>query len=274
MTDALLQFRDFSAGYADSPVLRNINFAAEPGQNIGILGANGSGKTTLLRSVAGQTRVFAGALSINAVSTYSLSAKKRARMLAATEVASSPQPGLTVQQYTLLGRYPWLGWLGRYDAKDYEIAGQALAATGLAAFASQEIATLSAGQWRLANLARCLAQIWSVERPILLLDEQTANLDINHKFAITFLLEKWRKRPGLIIQAMHDCNLAALSCTHLLGLKNGNQVFFGSIEEVFTAEFLSDLYDWPLAVSKHPFLDAPQAYALFSREQCLSFRAY
>jgi branched-chain amino acid transport system ATP-binding protein len=59
MADALA-FRAVSAGYGETVVLENVNFALAPGENVSIIGRNGVGKTTLLATAMGHTRMHKG----------------------------------------------------------------------------------------------------------------------------------------------------------------------------------------------------------------------
>jgi branched-chain amino acid transport system ATP-binding protein len=55
-----LQLIGVSAGYGDTVVLEDINFALKSGENVSIIGRNGVGKTTLLATVMGHTRLHKG----------------------------------------------------------------------------------------------------------------------------------------------------------------------------------------------------------------------
>lgn len=70
-----------------------------------------------------------------------------------------------------------------------------------------------------------------------------------------------RNAAGLtMLPAIHDLNLAALTCRRLLFLKNGRLALDGAVAEVFTEEHLSEIYETRILVSRHPLLDAPQAH--------------
>lgn len=247
-------------GYGENLILNQICFAAESAQNVGIIGVNGSGKSTLLRCIAGAILPVSGHVSLGGQAISSMTRRQRARTMAILSAEQGRPNYFTTLQLVLLGRFPWLSWMGHYSAADKNIAKAALEECGIRELENVPVVHLSSGQYQLAALARTLAQIWEVPHAVLLLDELTANLDLARKMEISLLLDKWRRKGHIIIHAMHDCNLAALFCTHLLGLKGGRQLFFGSVNDVFTKEQLSALYDWPLGVQTHPDTDAPQIY--------------
>ena len=163
--------------------------------------------------------------------------------------------GLTARQMVLLGRFAHLGWLGAYSREDYTAADSALDETGAAPLAHRRLTELSGGELQRVLLARALAQ----QSPLLLLDELAAGLDWARMVELFDLLERRRAAGACVLMAVHDCNLAALYATRLMGLKGGNLVFDGPVAKVFTEENLGALYNIPISVLPHPQLEVPQA---------------
>lgn len=256
----LLSIHNLCAGYGGRPILRRINFQLHCGQILGVLGQNGCGKTTLLRCINAALIPQSGQIFLKGLSLTAYSRKKLARTVAAFACASARPEAFNLRQYVQMGRFPWLGWAGFYSRADEEIAAAALLAMQLADFAEKPAAALSAGQWQMAGIARALAQIWQTRQPLLLLDEPGANLDIHRHILLAKYLTSFRRGQGSAVAAMHDCNMAALMCTHLLGIKAGSQLFFGPAHAVFTEENLSELYDWPVGIFTHPEFGAPQMF--------------
>ena len=155
----------------------------------------------------------------------------------------------------LLGRFAHLGWLGPYSREDYTVADSALDETGAAPLAHRRLTELSGGELQRVLLARALAQ----QSPLLLLDELAAGLDWARMVELFDLLERRRAAGACVLMAVHDCNLAALYATRLMGLKGGNLVFDGPVAKVFTEENLGALYNIPISVLPHPQLGLPQA---------------
>lgn len=251
---AVLAVKDLCTAYGGRPVIEGISFELCPGSMLGILGPNGSGKTTLLRCLAGSLAPISGKISHEG----------RPGRIEQHVAAVTSEPPLarefTAMEFALLGRFPWLGWTGMYSARDRKCARAALQAVSLDSLRDRKLNTFSSGQLRLAALGRGFSQIWLTESPLFLLDEPAANLDLRAGIGIFRLLEDYLAQGWAVAAAMHDCNLAALFCTHLLGIREGRQVFFGQTEEVFTEENLGELYNWPVGIYRHPDMDRPQLY--------------
>ncbi|MDR2054863.1 MAG: ABC transporter ATP-binding protein [Desulfovibrio sp.] len=251
----MLDVANLSAGYGGKRILHDISLAAGAGECVAVLGRNGSGKTTLLRAVSGVLRADKGEIFLRGKPVYGLAPRHRARLCAVVAQREDIPAGLTAREMVLLGRYPWLPWLGTYGRKDHDAAHAALRAVDALALAGRELSSLSGGERQRVLLARALAQ----ESPVLLLDEPTANLDPARMTELLDLLESRRASGSLIIMALHDCNLAALYATRLVGVREGRVLFDGPVAEMFTESRLSALYDAPLRVIPHPAFPVPQA---------------
>ncbi|WP_291355097.1 ABC transporter ATP-binding protein [Desulfovibrio sp.] len=254
-----LELMGVAAGYAGGLTLSGVTLAVAPGENVILLGPNGSGKTTLLRCAAGALRPQQGSVRLGGVAAHTLSARARARLVAVLPQQPERPRGLSVRDLVLLGRYPWLSWTGVYRSADHAAAARALEAVDAAHLAARRVETLSGGEWQRALLARALAQMDGVAAPLFLLDELTASLDPARAEEVFALLGERRREGAALLQAAHDCNLAARHATRLVGLKAGRILFDGPVRAVFTEENLSALYDLPLTVFRHPDGDIPQA---------------
>ena len=237
-----------SAGYGEKAVLRRVDFTLRAGECAALLGPNGSGKTTLLRAISGVLAPQAGEIELLGRPLRELNPRQRARMVAVVPQRGQLPQGLTARQMVLLGRFAHLGWLGTYSREDYTVADSALDETGAATLAHRRLTELSGGELQRVLLARALAQ----QSPLLLLDELAAGLDWARMVELFDLLERRRAAGACVLMAVHDCNLAALYATRLMGLKGGNLVFDGPVAKVFTEENLGALYNIPISVLPHP----------------------
>lgn len=251
----MLTVRELTAGYGGRRVLRGVSFAARAGESVALLGPNGSGKTTLLRVISGVLRPESGHLSLKGKPLEQLRPRSRARLAGSGAAArrSSVRPERaadgafrTLSLSFLAGRVQRPGLCGR---------GRSLAATAALDLADRRVSELSGGELQRVLLARALAQ----QCPLLLLDELAAGLDLARMVELFDLLERCRTAGTCVLMAMHDCNLAALYATRLIGLKNGHVLFDGPASHVFTEEKLSALYDIPIRVFPHPQWGLPQA---------------
>ncbi len=251
----VLRIAGVRAGYGGQSVLHEAGFTLHAGECAALLGPNGSGKTTLLRALSGVLMPQAGTIEIQGRPLAALKPRERARMVAVVPQRGQLPQGLTARQMVLLGRFAHLSWLGAYGQEDYAAADRALEETGAAPLAHRRLTELSGGELQRVLLARALAQ----ESPLLLLDELAAGLDWARMVDLFDLLERRRAAGACVLMAVHDCNLAALYATRLMGLRDGNLVFDGPVAKVFTEENLGALYNIPICVLPHPRWGLPQA---------------
>jgi iron complex transport system ATP-binding protein len=208
------------------------------GEWLALIGPNGAGKTTLLRAIA-RLVPFEGEIALEGRPLRALPRPELARMLALVPQEPSTPSWLTVAEYVLLGRTPYLGPLAREGVRDREAAARALGRLELLEHRDRRLETLSGGEKQRVVVARALAQ----EARIVLLDEPTAALDIGHQQQAFELLDSLRAESGLtLVAAMHDLTLAAQYADRMLLLNRGVVAAHGTPEEVLTEALVSGHY--------------------------------
>ena len=208
------------------------------GEWVALIGPNGAGKTSLLRAVAGLLPC-SGTVSLHGTRLEELGRRERAQRLALVPQEPRTPPWLTVAEYVLLGRTPYLRPLAREGEPDREAAARSLARLDLDELAERTLGTLSGGERQRVVVARALAQ----EASIVLLDEPTASLDIGHQQQALDLLDVLRDTGGLtLVAAMHDLTLAAQYADRVLLLDAGRLVADGAPADVLTEEALARHY--------------------------------
>ena len=256
MTEPMIEITALNAGYKGLPVLRSISLTVREGEFTGILGPNGSGKTTLIRALSGVLSPTSGTIRIAGHDIRELSAKARARRCATVAQKNSGLSDARALSLVLMGRYPYVSFLGGYSAHDHLRAREAMTETSCLGLGERRAESLSGGELQRVVMAKALAQ----DTSLLLLDEAASNLDVARTMDLYELL-KVKNAAGLtILTVAHDLNLAALYCQRLVFLKNGCVAADGPTREIFTAQTLSEIYETPLAVAAHPVTGAPQAY--------------
>jgi iron-chelate-transporting ATPase len=184
----------------------------------GLIGHNGSGKSTLIKLLAGQQQPASGTLSFAGKPLHAWNRREFAR-----EVAYLPQQlptadGMTVRELVALGRYPWHGALGRFTADDRARVEDAMAVTDVAHYAGRAVDSLSGGERQRAWLAMLIAQ----DCRCMLLDEPTSALDIGHQLAVLELVRTLCVSRGMTaVIVLHDVNMAARFCDHIVALCEG-----------------------------------------------------
>ncbi|MFF7159723.1 ATP-binding cassette domain-containing protein [Streptomyces sp. NPDC008139] len=227
------------------PILRDVTLEAAKGDIVGLVGPNGSGKSTLLRAVYRSLRPAGGVVRVGGDDVWALSARTAARRTAAVlQDATGNTTGLTVTEIVALGRSPHHGLLGRDGADDHRAVEDALDRCGVRPFADREYATLSGGERQRVLLARALAQ-----RPqLLVLDELTNHLDIRARFE---LLDLIRTTATTTLAALHDLDLAARLCDHLVVLHEGAVVAAGPVLDVLTPDTLREVFGVRATTDRH-----------------------
>jgi iron complex transport system ATP-binding protein len=250
----LLTIQSLSVNYGSKPALADISLSVSRGEILALIGPNGAGKTTLFRAVSGVLRLKAGAVFLEGKDLSNLSIVERARCLAVVPQARRLPAGYTVWQTVLLGRTPYLGWLGKPSPQDRDRTHWALERTGTLPLAKERVDELSGGEQQLVLLARALSQ----ETPILLLDEPTAHLDLQHQSSLLQLIQELAKEQDLaILMAIHDLNLVAQHADQVALLVKGRLRAYGTPAAVLTRENLIEVYQVPLHIVPHPIHGTP-----------------
>lgn len=250
----MIKLENVSLGYDDQPVLSGINLDARPSTMTGLIGPNGSGKSTLIKGINGVLNMFSGHVTIDGRDLKTLDRGELARLIATVPQNPVLPPAFTAFEVVLMGRTPHLGLLRYERRKDMLIAWQAMKATKTDSLAERRVGELSGGEGQRLVIARALTQ----EAKAILLDEPTANLDINHQVEILNLVKGLCRKQGLtVIAALHDLNLAAQYCDWLVML-NGKHVYArGTPQEVLTPQNIREVYGAEVYVIPHPANQLP-----------------
>ncbi len=233
-----LRLAEVGAGYGGRPVVSGVSVTVPGGRWLAVIGPNGAGKSTLLKAVAGLVG-RTGEVWLDKVDVGSLSHRQRARAIGYAPQSPELPAALTVTDYVLLGRTPYLGPLAGEGAADYAVVDEVLSRLDLTGLAGRRLHTLSGGERQRAVLARTLAQ----RTGLLLLDEPTSGLDIGHAQASLELLDRLRTEDGTtVVSTLHDLTLAGQYADELLLLAGGRAVACGPPAEVLTGPLLAEHY--------------------------------
>ncbi|WP_297508113.1 ABC transporter ATP-binding protein [Thermococcus sp.] len=213
-----------SFSYGQREVLREVELRAEKGELLAIIGPNGAGKTTLLKCLSGILRAE-GTVRVDGVELLALKPSERANYITYVPQSSFPQFAFTVEEFVEMGAYITRGSVE-----------EALRRVGLWERRKDRITDLSGGEFQLALIGRALAQ----GSRVMLLDEPTSHLDVNHSVMIMELLREL-KREKIVIAVLHDLNLALNYADRMVILKDGAKFWEGKGSEL-TGEVLSEAY--------------------------------
>ncbi len=234
-----LEMRGVSFSYR-RPVVCDLTLGLRHGSVAGIMGPNGSGKTTVLRLLSGLLQPASGGVFLDGSRPLgTLSRKEIARRIALVPQNAGDGSQLTVPQYALQGRSPHLTLFGFESRHDVEITMEALGMTRLTSYLDARVCELSGGERQRLLLARALVQ----ESEILLLDELTANLDINYQIELLRLVRRiTRERNLATLVVSHEISLLSGFCDHIALMSAGSIQNQGPVPEVITQESLHRLF--------------------------------
>jgi iron complex transport system ATP-binding protein len=250
----MLKIQNLSVNYGSRRILHDVSLDVRSGEILALIGPNGAGKSTLIRAVSGVIPIANGHVRTNGDDFASLSTLQRARYIATVPQAVSLPPAYTVWETILLGRTPYLNFLGQLSQHDEAIARQSLSRVSALSFADRRVGELSGGEQQRVLLARALCQ----STPILLLDEPTAHLDLQYQVSLLELVSELAHKDHLaVLIALHDLNLAAHYADRIALMVAGNIKAMGKPKEVLQPELIAEAYCLPVRVVKHPFLDIP-----------------
>ncbi|UXA09766.1 ABC transporter ATP-binding protein [Mycobacterium sp. SMC-8] len=231
-------------------VLNGVDVTAPPGTVVGVVGPNGCGKSTLLRALLGILRPSSGSVTVDGADVASMTPRQRARTTAAVLQDETGDFDLLVRDVVAMGRAPHKRMFQGDNTSDEAVIAEALALVDASALTDRSFALLSGGERQRVLVARALAQ-----RPrLLVMDEPTNHLDVRHQFDVLAL----PARLGVTaVVALHDLNLAAHYCDHVVVLRNGAPVCTGPPETVLTATLIADVWGISASVGSHPRTGRP-----------------
>jgi len=249
-----LSLNQVSFSYSGTPVLHHIELAVEEGEMVALLGPNGSGKTTLIKLMSGVLKPSQGEINLDGSVLGRMKRREVAQRVAVVPQQFSMPFAFTLREVVLLGRTPFLKAFSDEGERDRRVVEQAIALIGIEELEQRFFNELSGGERQKAILAMALAQ----EPKLLLLDEPTAHLDINHQVEILDLVKSLNREQGItVIGAMHDLNLAALYFGRLILLKEGRIFVDGTPEQVLTEDTIKEVFSASVQVTQHPVTKSP-----------------
>lgn len=261
---AVLKILDVECSYGSEKILNGVNFSIERGSFTGIIGPNGSGKSTLLRCISRVLKPLRGAVLLGEHNLYGLRARDVARKMAVVPQETGINFSFTVEEVVMMGRSPHLRRLRPEGKRDYEVVARAMELTNTRDLAERPVTAISGGERQRVIIARALAQ----EPEIILLDEPTSHLDINHQLEILNLLQSLNREKKLtVISVFHDLNLAAQYCDNLIFMQKGKIFALGTPEEVLTAGNIKDVYGTNVLIRTNPVTGRPAVMLLAQGRQ-------
>lgn len=235
-----LDAKDISLKYAKTNIIEHLDCSIEKGKITTLIEKNGCGKSTLLKGFSRLIPNHSGSIIINQEPMQTLSQKALTKKLAFLPQDQQVIPQLAIYDLISYGRYPHQSYLGFLSDKDKETIDWAIEMTNIQELKDKTVDSLSGGQRQKVYIALALAQ----DTDIILLDEPTTYLDLNHQLEVLELLKELnQKTQKTILMVLHNLNLASRFSDHLIAMKNGKIKFQGSPEEVFNRTMLKEIFN-------------------------------
>jgi iron complex transport system ATP-binding protein len=241
-------------GYGERKIVSALDLSLPAGKLTVIVGANACGKSTLLRGLARLLTPTRGAVYLDGKPIHQMPTREVATILGVLPQSPIAPDAITVTDLVGRGRYPHQGWFRRWTPEDDAAVAQALKSTDILELADRPVDELSGGQRQRVWIAMALAQ----ETDLLLLDEPTTFLDINHQVEVLDLLTDLVKTGGrTVVVVLHDLNLACRYADHIVAMKAGTIVTEGRPVEVITEQIVKDVFGMTSRIVVDPVSDTP-----------------
>ena len=234
-----IDVKQLSVTLGDRQILHDINVSVPVGKITTLIGPNGCGKSTLLRSMIGYIHSPRECVTILGKPLQSYSQSELARQMAFLPQVPNMPKDMTVEELVYCGRYPYQTWWKNTAKEDREIVDYALGITKTDHLRYQLIPSLSGGERQRVWIAMALAQ----EPKLLVLDEPTTYLDINHQLEIMELLKRLNEEQGLtVLMVLHELTQAVQYSRYMAVIKNGHLVTSGETKSIISDHLFQQVF--------------------------------
>lgn len=236
-------------------ILEGVDVSLDYGEFLAIVGPNGAGKSSLLSVLANEIKSKQNILfkdkPLNDWDVKELSMHK-----AKFSQHNSNDIPLEVKDVVMMGRYPYFDAQPRKE--DLEAMNNMMYETDVFHLKDREYNTLSGGEKQRVHLSRVMAQLQNeITHKLLFLDEPLNNLDVKHQYKALEIIKNFTQKANSAIVVLHDLNLAAQYADKIIVMKSGKVSAYGTPQEVFTAETITEAYNFPCTICDHPITNNP-----------------
>ena len=238
-TNTAIAVKQLSVTLGNRHILHDISVSIPMGKITTLIGPNGCGKSTLLRSMIGYISTPSECVTIFDKPLSSYSQNKLARQMAFLPQVPNMPKDMTVEELVYCGRYPYQNWWKNTAKEDREIVDNALSITKTDHLRHQLIPSLSGGERQRVWIAMALAQ----EPKLLVLDEPTTYLDINHQLEIMELLKRLNQEQNLtVLMVLHDLTQAVQYSDYMAAIKAGHLIAAGDTKDITSDSLFKEVF--------------------------------
>ena len=235
----------------DRRILDDISWSVRPHERWLILGANGSGKTTLVRIGSMYEHPSHGTVRVLGETLGSTDVRILRRRIGLMSAALGAQlrPALTAREVVMTAKFAALEpWWHTYTDEDHRRAEACLARMGVGQYAERSLGTLSSGEQQRVLLARALMN----EPGVVIFDEPSARLDLGGREQLVRALAELAADPTAppLVLVTHHVDEVPPGMTHALLLRQGRILTAGPLDDVLTADSLSECFALPLVLER------------------------
>jgi ABC-2 type transport system ATP-binding protein len=216
MSNPVVRFDKVSKSFARTRVLRDVEFAVQPGQAFGLAGVNGAGKTTLIKCMLDFCAVDSGSIELFGL-THTLP-RSRARLAFLPERFLPP--------YYLKGR-DFLRFMLAMQGRTYvadEVAAMLVALDLEPDALARPVRAYSKGMTQKLGLAACFLS----GRDLFVLDEPMSGLDPKARACVKALLAGVLRRGATLFFTSHALTDVEEVCDQMVILHQGVPYFSGT----------------------------------------------
>jgi ABC-type branched-subunit amino acid transport system ATPase component len=231
----LLTLRDVTAGYGGGDILKQVALEVPRGSITCVVGPNGAGKSTLMSTISGLLRPRLGEIVFDGHDLTGLSP----RQILGRGVAQIPQAHSLFGDMTVRENVE----MGAFTVKDRLLVQKRLEAVQelypiVRDRAHEKAGSLSGGQQRLVEFARCLM----LEPTLIMLDEPSMGLDPQTRHMVFDMIELMNKQGKTILLVEQNARAGLKLSSHGVVLENGMVRLTGSGREVLEHPEIGALY--------------------------------
>lgn len=219
-TKETLTFKGVSKSFGSHTVLHDVNFVAQPGQVIALMGENGAGKSTLMRILCGvyPSHTYGGEILWgNEPLTFTSVQQAKARGIAMIHQELGLFPQLTVTENIFLDEWTGLKSLFIPWSKAHKKSSAFLSELGFNVPTQQTVENLSTGQAQLVEIARAIR----ANAKIIIMDEPTSALTDTEAHALFKLIAELKAQGRIIFYVSHRMNEIKLVTDRVIVLRDG-----------------------------------------------------
>lgn len=217
----------------ETAAIENVDFSAQKGDLIGIIGHTGSGKSTLIQHCNGLLEPHSGAVYLNGNNIWDKKNRKNIRDVRFAVGLCFQYPEYQIFEETV---YKEIAFgpkqMGLGDEEIRERVHKSMSFVGIdRSFENKSPFDLSGGQKRRVAIASIIA----MEPQVLILDEPCAGLDPVGRETVLGLIKEYQHTMGnTVILVSHSMEDVAKICNKVFVMNKGKTAMFGTVAEVYS----------------------------------------